>query len=39
MINTGTVGSGDATEFVDAGYEGADEAEVDEGNKECRSLS
>lgn len=39
MINTGAVSSGDATEFVDAGYEGADEAEVDEGDKECGSLS
>lgn len=38
MIDTGAVGSGDATEFVDAGYEGADKAEVDEGDKEGRSL-
>lgn len=30
----GTVGIGDASEFVDACYEGTDKGEVDEGDKE-----
>lgn len=34
----GAVGAGDATELVDAGDEGADEAEVDEGDVEGGSL-
>ena len=38
VTDAGAVGVGDAAEFVDAGYEGADEAEVDEGDKEGGSL-
>ena len=36
--DAGAVGVGDAAEFIDAGYEGADEAKVDEGDIEGRSL-
>lgn len=31
--DAGAVGVGDAAELINAGYEGADEAEVDEGDK------
>ena len=37
--DAGTVGAGDAAEFVHARDEGADEAEVDKGNEEGGSLS
>ena len=36
--DAGAVGAGDAAEFVDAGDEGADEAEVDKGDEESGSL-
>ena len=38
VTEAGAAGSGDAAELIDAGYEGADEAEVDEGDEEGGSL-
>ena len=38
VTDAGAVGAGDAAEFVDAGYEGTDEAEVDKGDEEGGSL-